>query len=66
MANHYNPSEIFHSYWVYCLDQELSSTYPNQEGKWMMFFPLGKLLKFPLSLALKMKITIFPEKSKIR
>lgn len=43
MSNHYNPSEILHSYWVYCLDQELSSTYPNQEGKWMMFFPLAEM-----------------------
>ena len=43
MSNHYNPTEIFHSYWVYCLDQEYATAYPNQEGKWMMFFPLSEM-----------------------
>ena len=43
MATHYNPSEIFHSYWVYCLEQQFATTYPNQDGKWMMFFPLAEM-----------------------
>lgn len=43
MSNHYNPSDIFHSYWVYCLDEQTSGAYPNQDGKWMMFFPLSEM-----------------------
>jgi hypothetical protein len=33
----YNPSEVFHMYWVYCRDDRTAMRYANTDGKWMMF-----------------------------
>ena len=42
MAN-YNPSQVTHSYWVYALEQHIAQRFPDQDGKWMMFFPLAEM-----------------------
>ena len=43
MQYSYRPSQTFHSYWVYCLDYELTKAFPYQDGKWMMFFPMREM-----------------------
>ena len=39
----YNPSQVTNSYWVYALEQQIAQSFPNQDGKWMMFFPMSEM-----------------------
>ena len=39
----YNPSQVTNSYWVYALEQHIAQRFPNQDGKWMMFFPMSEM-----------------------
>ena len=39
----YSPSKITKDYWVYCKENHIAKQYPNNDGKWMMFFPLDEL-----------------------
>ena len=39
----FNPSKISHMYWVYCREDYLMNMYPANDGKWMMFFPIGEV-----------------------
>ena len=39
----YAPSKITTKFWVYCKDEAISQNYPENDGKWMMFFPIGRL-----------------------
>jgi hypothetical protein len=38
-----SPSQITHMFWVYCRDDYLMGQYPNNDGKWMMFFTLDEI-----------------------
>jgi hypothetical protein len=39
----YSPSQVFDSYWVYALEDNRAATFPNLDGKWMMFFPMSEM-----------------------
>ena len=39
----FNPTQILDSFWVYAFDQNIANTFPNQDGKWMMFFPMSEM-----------------------
>ena len=39
----YNPSQVHDNFWVYALEQDLAARFPNQDGKWMMFFPMSEM-----------------------
>ena len=39
----YLPTQVHDSYWVYALEQHLAAQFPNQDGKWMMFFPMSEM-----------------------
>ena len=39
----FNPSKINHMYWVYCREDYLMNKHPHNDGKWMMFFPIGEV-----------------------
>ena len=38
-----NPSQVSSSYWVNCIDHSIAATYPNHDGKWMMFFSMSEM-----------------------
>ena len=37
------PSQVHDNFWVGATDRNITSVYPNQEGKWMMFFPVEEM-----------------------
>jgi len=39
----YLPTQVHDSFWVYALEQHLTAQFPNQDGKWMMFFPMSEM-----------------------
>lgn len=39
----YLPTQVHDSFWVYALEQHLAAQFPNQDGKWMMFFPMSEM-----------------------
>ena len=43
MKLHLNPSEVKDVYWLHAYDHDLAEKYPNQDGKWMMFFPMSDM-----------------------
>jgi hypothetical protein len=37
------PSQTHDNFWVSANDKNLTAQFPNQDGKWMMFFPLSEM-----------------------
>ena len=37
------PSQTHDNFWVSASDRNITATYPNQDGKWMMFFPMSEM-----------------------
>jgi hypothetical protein len=37
------PSQTHDNFWVSALDRNITAQFPNQDGKWMMFFPMSEM-----------------------
>ena len=37
------PSQTHDNFWVTALDKNIAAQFPNQDGKWMMFFPMSEM-----------------------
>ena len=37
------PSQTNDNFWVTALDKNIAAQFPNQDGKWMMFFPMSEM-----------------------
>ena len=37
------PSQTYDDFWVSALDKNIAAQFPNQDGKWMMFFPQSEM-----------------------